>query len=210
MIQSDVQALVERLHLTNEIDKTTYKFLRQGFQNNKCGRLYFLPKVHKLSGSIINNLENIHNRITIKIPGRPIISQCGSPTELIGRLLDYFLQPVVKRQNTYTRDTTQILQVIENTVCPHDIILCTYDLGSMYTNMYYNELISAIENAYTDMRQSDYEIPLINKNYLINILKLVLYTNEFEFAGNHFVQRIGCSMGAVPSPSICDVRAYHL
>ena len=74
--------------------------------------------------------------------------------------------------------------------------------------MYYNELLSAIENAYIDMRQSDYEIPLINKNYLINILKLVLYTNEFEFAGNHFVQRIGCSMGAVPSPSICDVRAY--
>ena len=81
MIQSDVQALVERLHLTNEIDKTTYKFLRQGFQNNKCGRLYFLPKVHKLSGGIIINLENIHNRITIKIPGRPLSGRSG-PTSI--------------------------------------------------------------------------------------------------------------------------------
>ena len=42
--------------------------------------------------------------VAIQVSARPIISQCGAPTEKIGRFLDYFLKPIVKKQNTYIKD----------------------------------------------------------------------------------------------------------
>ena len=46
------------------------------------------------------------SNVAIQVPARPIISQCGAPTETIGRFLDYFLKPIVKKQNNiYQRHT---------------------------------------------------------------------------------------------------------
>ena len=42
------------------------------------------------------------------------------------------------------------------------------------------------------------------------MVNLVLKTNEFEFAGKHYIQKIGCPMGSVVSPEISDMRAYEL
>ena len=206
----EVKNLVEHLKITEQIDKTTYKFLKQGYQHNKCGRLYFLPKIHKLPYELVNNLDSMSNKSDIHIPGRPIISQCGSPTVFLGRLLDYFLLPLVKRQETYTRDSTDLLQLLEKTVCPGQIVLCTYDLTSMYTNMYCDELSKAVENAYSEMKQDDYVINLVTKNDLLRIVNCVLKTNEFEFEWKHYIQKIGCPMGSVVSPEISDIRAYEL
>ena len=41
------------------------------------GKLYFLPKIHK----------RLHN-----IPGRPVISNCSTPTEKCSEFLDYHLK----------------------------------------------------------------------------------------------------------------------
>ena len=90
------------------------------------------------------------------------------------------------------------------------IYICTYDITSMYTNMYCDELIKAVETIHSEMRENDYAIPLINKESLVQITDLVLNNNEFEFAQSYFKQRIGCAMGAVPSPEICDIRAYEV
>ena len=31
---------------------------------------------------------------------------------------------------------------------------------------------------------------------------------EFKCAYSYFIEHIGCAMGTVPSPEICDIRAY--
>ena len=44
------------------------------------GKLYFLPKIHNRS----------HN-----VPGRPVVSNCGTPTEIYSEFLDYHLKPLI-------------------------------------------------------------------------------------------------------------------
>ena len=43
--------------------------------------MYLLPKIHK-------RLDNV--------PGRPVISNCGTPTEKASGFLDHHLQPIMK------------------------------------------------------------------------------------------------------------------
>ena len=51
-------------------------------KNLKLGRFYLLPKIHKR---------------LVDVPGRHVISNCGTPTEQISALVDLVcLQPVVK------------------------------------------------------------------------------------------------------------------
>ena len=45
------------------------------------GKLYFLPKIHK----------RLHN-----VPGRPVILNCGTPTEKWSEFLDYHLKPLMQ------------------------------------------------------------------------------------------------------------------
>ena len=51
--------------------------------------IYFLPKIHKP-----NN------------PGRPIVSACSYPTELISSYLDKIMAPVVRSVPPYVKDST--------------------------------------------------------------------------------------------------------
>lgn len=208
-LTNEVKTLIQNLKSTNQIDKTTHQFLINGTKNNRCGRLYLLPKIHKLPNHILDNLDNLANKSDINIVGRPIISQINTPTERIGKLLDYFLGPAIRKQDTYIRDSTDLLNILENTICPHNTTLCSYDLSSMYTNMNIQELINVLDQTYDTLEPNDYAIPIINKAAFMNIVEMVLTTNEFEFAGLKYIQRIGCAMGAKPSGHICDARAYQ-
>ena len=52
--------------------------------------MYLLPKNHK-------RLVNVH--------GRPVISDCGTPTEKASEFLDHHLQPIMKSGTSYIKDT---------------------------------------------------------------------------------------------------------
>ena len=39
-----------------------------------------------------------------KIPGRPVISNCGTPTEKVSQFLDHHLHPIMKQGESYIRD----------------------------------------------------------------------------------------------------------
>ena len=70
-------------YFTYELEKST-----------NFGKLYLLPKVHKR----INN-----------VPGRPVISSCGSPTGKCSEFLDQHLKPVIQNCGSYIKDTGNIL-----------------------------------------------------------------------------------------------------
>ena len=57
-----------------------YKYFLYNYKNAcNLGKLYLLPKIHK-------RLFNV--------PGRPVISNCGTPTEKASEFLDHHLKPV--------------------------------------------------------------------------------------------------------------------
>ena len=61
----------------------------------KFARFYLLPKIHKW----------LHN-----VPSRPVIFNCGYYMENISSFLDYHLQPLVKKVDSYIKDTNHFLK----------------------------------------------------------------------------------------------------
>ena len=84
-----VRNKLENLKGKGVISEKNFNYLRG--KNNKLGRFYSLPKIHKR---------------LVDVPGRPVISNCGTPTEGLSELVDHYLQPIVKSLPNVIRDTT--------------------------------------------------------------------------------------------------------
>ena len=70
----------KRLYNNKLIGEKELKYFSYNFKNASClGKMYLLPKIHK----------RLHD-----VPGRPVISNCGTPTEKLSEFLDHHLQPV--------------------------------------------------------------------------------------------------------------------
>ena len=105
--EDDTQQTVEKVYETvkwmyenEQIDHDTFKFLNPKNMKIRTPQWYLLPKIHKNPPS------------NTKFVGRPIISACSSPTSRISEFLDYYILPIVKKQPTYIRDTTDFILVI--------------------------------------------------------------------------------------------------
>ena len=79
--------------------------------------IYFLPKIHKPND-----------------PGRPIVSACSCPTELISSYLDKIMAPIVKTLPSYIKDRQHALQIFRDfNFLGQDKLLLTMDITSLYT-----------------------------------------------------------------------------
>ena len=79
---------LQRKSLIQETEKNYFKVNFKKATN--LGKLYLLPKIHK-------GLSNV--------PGRPVISNYGTPTENVSEFLDYQLQTIMKQGNSYIKDS---------------------------------------------------------------------------------------------------------
>ena len=78
-IKQKVVEIINQLYNQNLIDEMTYKFLSTNF-NPTPGTIYFLPKIHKLSETILTSGHNDYYS-NLLIPSRPIVSQINSRKE---------------------------------------------------------------------------------------------------------------------------------
>lgn len=209
-IHSLVNSVVSEMHINSNIDKITHKYLSQPLKFLP-GRLYLLPKIQKIS---VLDIEKFKGREALQrdmlAPVRPIISQCSSPTMLTGHVVDHFLVPLVQTQYTYGRDTKDFINKIESMHLDPDTWLITYDVTSMYTNMTAMELVQYTAKALTKLKQNEASIKIPQVEYLIEMLKILLKNNEFEFVGHLYKQILGASIGAVSSPEVCDLRLFNI
>ena len=75
--------IFENLSSRDFISEKQLKYFRFDIKSScYLGKLYFLPKIHK-------RLSNV--------PGRPMISICGIPTEKVSEFLDTHLQSIMKK-----------------------------------------------------------------------------------------------------------------
>ena len=148
----------------------------------------------------------------IKIPVcRPIISQIGTATERIGHYTDHFLVPIVKSQDTYIRDTADFIAKIESLRIPDNCLLLSYDITSMYTNMTFNELLTAARSAVSKFDIREYiNIPYPDTDDLVFLLQCILENNIFEFNNKYYKQTIGSAMGSRPSAELADIRMHEI
>lgn len=204
-----IKNLTYEMKNKDEIDDVCLQFLLQEGKPVKIPKAYFLPKIHKLEQNKLKLCQN--NEISkekILVPGRPIIAQCSGPLENIGKFLDYFLLPIVRKQETYLSDTTDFIRKIESIRLENNPILISYDITSLYTNLKFPEIMNSVEKALNSNENIEYDIKRPGTESLMKILHILLTKNEFTFNGKSYKQIIGASMGAIASPEICDVAIY--
>ena len=78
---------------------------------------------------------------------------------------------------------------------PQHTIICTMDVTSLYSNIPTDELITAAQH-YLAHQHSASEV-----NILTKFMDLVLTQNNFELAGDHYIQIHGTAMGTRMAPS---------
>ena len=67
-------------------------------------------------------------------PGRPIVSACSCPTELISSYLDKIMAPIVRSLPSYVKDSQHALQIFRDfNFLGEDKLIFTMDITSLYT-----------------------------------------------------------------------------
>ena len=144
------------------------------------GKMYLSPKIHKRLSDL---------------PGRPVILNCGMPTEKVSEFLDYQLKPVMQNGKSYIRDSGHSLERIKNiNTLPENTMLVTADVVGLYTSIPHEAGISALKKALENRLVK--KIPTEN---LIKMAELVLKNNLFEF-NNVFQQISGTAIGTKFAP----------
>ena len=135
-------------------------------------------------------------------PGRPIVSGNGCPTERISQFVDLFVQPCVKKIDSYIKDTTDFLLMLQQLgPLPPGCLLVTLDVASLYTNIPNIEgcqaTLYSLDN-FRDPRARPYN------RYLLQLLEKVLTCNNFDFNGKHYLQVGGAAMGTKVAPAYAN------
>ena len=146
--------------------------------------MYFLPKIHKPDN-----------------PGRPVVSTCGCPTELISSYLDHVMAPLVEELPSYIKDTKHALQIFQNiTFSDTHKFIFSMDVKSLYTVIPHHEGLKTL-NFFFDKH------PTLEPSTttLIRMAELVLTLNNFSFDGEHYQQISGVAMGTKMGPNYANL-----
>ena len=192
-LASAINTYASRLLDKGIIDHITKEYLT--FQESdppRTQQLYFLKKIHK-------------NPIAV----RPIVSGCGGPTERISRLIDLHLQPLVPLVDSYIRDSTHLIQLLEQKTFPEDVTLASIDVKALYTNIPHEEGIQAVLNRlyYNNPGSDRIAIP---PGTMSDLLKIVLGKNYFQFADKMYHQVQGTAMGTKMAPAYANLFMAEL
>ncbi len=187
--------IVEDLFDLNYICKHTREYLLSDNNDISVPSLYLLVKAHK------------PKPVDSAFCGRPIISGCCSPTRALSEYLDYFLLPLVQQQDTYLKDSPELIKILADLKLPPDITLVTADVTSLYTNILQDECIDIVVKR---LQESNirYQIPKPPSQLVRRILELILKRNCFEFNGEYYLQIVGAAQGNILSPEISDLVMY--
>ena len=160
-------SLLPSLLKDRHIDPMTHKWLNQGQSPPRIPEFCTLTKIHKA------------------VPfGRPIVSGSGGPTERISSFVVSLLQPIAKKQESYIKDTTPLLNFIENTPLPDNAILASLDVCSLYTTIAQQLGIDVICQYYEEHYQSNPPIPTSSTSSLRELMRLILNNTLFNSMAN--------------------------
>jgi len=143
---------------------------------------HLLPKVHK--------------------PGNPGKPTYNSHTEQIFALVDSFLQPHVQALPAYIGDIYHLWEIIRKLLpLPSDILLCTINVTSLYTNIPHAHGLAALEF----FLNKKHKLHNPTTAFLLNMVNLVLTCNNFTFDDKHYLQIRGTVMGTRIAPSYANL-----
>ena len=122
-LESTIFTALNQITARGDLSADNLKYLFN--KDPKFARFYFLPKIHK----------RLYN-----VPGIPVVPNCGYYTENISSFLDYHLQALAKKFESYIKDTNHFLKNLQELgSLPKNVILCTIDVVGLYPNIPHEE-----------------------------------------------------------------------
>ena len=113
------------------------------------------------------------------VPGRPVISNCGSPPEKVSELLDSHLKGIMQESWSYIKDSNDFIKKVKNLKdIPQDALLVTADVVGLYPSIPHEAGLKALKEA-LDKRENRN----IATNDVIRMAEFVLKNNYFEYNG---------------------------
>ena len=91
------KTICEVVKAANTKDELPASAVNLVVENPRTSSFYMLPKIHKPGN-----------------PGRPIVSACNCPTELIAPYLDRITTPLVQSLPSYVKDTNHMLRIADS------------------------------------------------------------------------------------------------
>ena len=158
-----------------ELKYFTYSFKRA----TNLRKLYFLPKIRKRSSSV---------------PGRPVISNCGTPTEKISEYLDHILKAVMQESWSYIKDSGDFLKKVKHLgQIPDGAVLVKADVIGLYPSITHTACLKTLRRSLN--KRETFEIPTED---IVQMAEFVLKNNFFEFNGEvkrqNQVQQLGVNL----------------
>ena len=102
-----------------------------------------------------------------------------------------------------------MINILEGLTVPDDAILSVFDCTSMYTNVNFPNVLNSVQKAIL-ASSIKYNIKKPPLKYFMELLKLSLENNFFEFEGEYWLQIIGIAMGAAHSPECSDLTLFEI
>ena len=128
------------------------------------------------------------------MPGHPVISNCGAPTEKVSKFLDHHLQPVIKEGKLYIKDTTNFLDKLKALDdIPEGTILVTADVVQLYPSIPHTERLEVLCNKFLHKKVPSEDI--------IKMADFLLKNNFLKFNLKFFQQISGTDIGNKFAPT---------
>ena len=185
-LEQKVRKFLTDLFKQNVIDKETHDNLRP--TGTAPGVLYGLPKVHKANH-----------------PLRPILSAINT----VGYNISKFLVPILGclTVNDYTvRDTFSFVNEIQQLTNCSKLVMASFDVESLFTNIPLDETISIITNNL--FSENDF-VSGFNKAQFKELLELSVKNTQFIFNDVLYQQIDGVGMGLPLGPTMANAFMCH-
>ena len=131
------------------------------------------------------------------VPGRPVISNCGTPTEKASEFLDNQLKEVIQNGWSYIKDSNDFIKKIKHLKnIPDNAILVTADVAGLYPSIPHETRLKALKEV-LDKREEK----KISTEDLVKMAEFVLKNNYFEFNGKVKHQILGTAIGTKFTPT---------
>ena len=137
------------------------------------------------------------------ITGRPVCSDCGSLPHALGRYVDGELQPIVRDQALYFKNSVELKTDLEALSLPANTSLFTYDAVAMYPSINTEDCLVRLTN-YLSKKEISCKYGFSSRA-LLEAIELVMFNNRMRF-GDIIVRQIsGIAMGMSPAPTISNL-----
>ena len=162
-------------------DKQLKYFLYHYKNATNLGKLYLLPKIHK-------RLSNV--------PRRPVISNCGTPSERAPEFLDHHLKPVMQNGKSCIRDSSDFISKIKDlNNIPQGALLVTADVVGLYPSIPHDLGLKSLREVLEKRK-----LKPVSTDDLVRMAEFLLQNNCFEFNGEIEDQISGTAVGTKFAP----------